>query len=139
MLLGNAAAAHLRFMVWCKRVTTGSSPIRPRWLPGTAPQRPCSIGAGGWSVPTRAVQPGLITGGDLRRLRHLRQPAPRRRSKRPKAAETLGSFTARYEISYRRLKPRSVRRAGPRRWCDTGTDARWAPAEFPRVAAGEIR
>ena len=40
------------------------------------------------------------------------KPAWRRRSDRPKSAETLESFKSRYEISYRRLKLRSAIRAG---------------------------
>jgi hypothetical protein len=32
-----------------------SSPIRPRWLVGRMPKRPCSISARGWSVPAAAT------------------------------------------------------------------------------------
>jgi hypothetical protein len=65
------------------------------------------------------------------------KPAWRRRSDRPKSAETLESFKSRYEISYRRPKLRSVRLVGPRLSCDMG-HARTALAEVLGVAAREI-
>jgi hypothetical protein len=55
MTLGNAAAAQVGLIVWCKaRAATGSSPILPRWLPGTAPECPCSIAA---DAPGSSVHP----------------------------------------------------------------------------------
>ena len=34
-----------------KNASIRSNPIPPRWLLGTAPKRPCSIGVSGWSAP----------------------------------------------------------------------------------------
>jgi hypothetical protein len=67
MTLGNAAAAHVRLIVWC--LPPGShaaapgagiaaielSPIPPKWRGDTAPRRPFLIGASGWSVLVAGV------------------------------------------------------------------------------------
>ena len=84
-----------------------AAPADPRrWPPGMARTSRSSTGANGWSLPVRAVEPGLITGGrPPGRLRHLRQIrlAPQVRS--PKIGRNPGSFTPRCEVSYGRLKP----------------------------------
>jgi hypothetical protein len=51
MTLGAAAAAQVRLIVWCKAISIRLSPTLPKWLPGTAPKRPRSIGASGWLLP----------------------------------------------------------------------------------------
>ena len=54
MTLGVAAAARSQRIVLASGMIR-SSPTPPRWLLGTAPKRPCSIGANGWCVLSAAA------------------------------------------------------------------------------------
>jgi hypothetical protein len=68
MTLGNAAAARVGLIVWCKDCRHQVEPEPPRWLLGTAPKRPCSIGASGWSVLAAAArQVDMVVSGTKRR------------------------------------------------------------------------
>jgi hypothetical protein len=53
MTLGSAAAAQVRLIVGCMGCGHQVEPDPAERLPGTAPKRPCYIGASGWSVPVR--------------------------------------------------------------------------------------
>jgi len=55
MTLGVAVAAGVRLIVWCKKCQHQIEPDLSRWLLGTAPRRPCSTGASGWSVTAAAA------------------------------------------------------------------------------------
>jgi hypothetical protein len=61
MTLGNAAAAKVRLIVWCKACQHQIEPgPPPRWLLDTAPGPRCPTGAPGWSAASftrRTAQP----------------------------------------------------------------------------------
>ena len=50
MTLGNAAAARVRLIVWCKACGHRPSPTLRRSPSGTVPRPPFPIGASGWCV-----------------------------------------------------------------------------------------
>jgi len=55
MTLGSAAAAHVRFMVWCKACGYRSEPDpaeQARWY---GPETRCRIGAPGWCARSAAA------------------------------------------------------------------------------------
>ena len=61
MTLGNAAAARVRLIVWCKDCRHQLSPTPAKSPSDTAPQRRCSIGAPGSSAPAAAADNDGIT------------------------------------------------------------------------------
>ena len=53
MRLGNAAAARVRLIMWCKACGRQVEPMLPRWPSGTGPTLLSSIGASGSLLPVR--------------------------------------------------------------------------------------
>jgi len=51
MALGNAAAADVRLIVWCRIASIKLSPIPPKWRNDTVARLPFPIGVSGSSVP----------------------------------------------------------------------------------------
>jgi hypothetical protein len=106
MTLGNAAATKVRLIVWCKKcrhqVEPDPAEMAARYGADTPvldwrERRVCSSGSGPVGSDRRR--------GDLRKAAPPATNRPCAAGKiAPKAVETLGSFTPRYEISFGRVK-----------------------------------
>jgi hypothetical protein len=51
MTLGNAAAARVRLIVWCKDCRHQIEPDAAEMAQRYGAERPCPIGESGWSIP----------------------------------------------------------------------------------------